>query len=445
MPNDAWIIGRLRQLPLVVLVLLVAALGAGCHDILSVERPTLITPENIGKDSLTVAAMVAGAQGPFRAAYAVTAVHGASETDEALFSHVWSPWNQYDDRSVTADGGAYDGISYPELQQARAAGEQMVANIRAALGDASQTSAGYADANAYAGYSALLIADHLCAIPINGGAPQTPDQVRQIAVGYLQEAAKVGAAAKAADIVNLANVGLARAYLGMGDKSNTVTYARKVPADFVAWVRYVADPDFGKWTKYNLYNRVSALRSPSEFNLGYDPALMRAVHDLRVPYDTDSLFKLMDPRGLRYAYLPFEPSSFSHWVPGQPVMIQQDASIRFASGLEAQYDLAEAGGMSDAELLAFINVRREVGKVGSYSGPTDHASLFDELLQQRKWDFMLAGFRMPDLIRYKRFYNKDLWPKGQIGGFIDGYKQNYGSTECWPIGLSEKNGNPNIP
>jgi len=69
----------------------------------------------------------------------------------------------------------------------------------------------------------------------------------------------------------------------------------------------------------------------------------------------------------------------------------------------------------------------------------------DELLEQRKWDFFLAGFRMPDLIRYKKLYSKDLWPKGKMSGFTASYTQNYGSAECWPIGATEKNGNPNIP
>jgi len=52
---------------------------------------------------------------------------------------------------------------------------------------------------------------------------------------------------------------------------------------------------------------------------------------------------------------------------------------------------------------------------------------------------------MPDLIRYKKLYNKDLWPKGKMPGFTASYSQNYGSAECWPIGVTEKNGNPNIP
>jgi hypothetical protein len=43
------------------------------------------------------------------------------------------------------------------------------------------------------------------------------------------------------------------------------------------------------------------------------------------------------------------------------------------------------------------------------------------------------------VIRYKRFYAKDLWPKGKMQGWLNGdYVQNYGNTECWPIGASER-------
>ena len=433
---------RIRWLLPLMATCVVALLG-GCKDILSVDRPTIITEGDIRGDSNMIAAMIAGAQGEFRAEYAWIAHAGAGQSDEALLSHVWSPWYQYDDRAVTADGGAYDGISYPFLQRARATGSQFSAALKSALGDRAANHAGYANALAYTGYSHLLIADHLCSIPIDGSAPKSPDEVRQIAIGYFTEAATVGAAANRRDITDLANVGLARAYLGMNDKPHTLEFARKVSPDFTAWVRYAAHPDFGQWTYYNLYNRISGMRSPAEFNLGYDPAAFAGVNDLRVPFEKDSARRLMDGRAPRFAHLPYQPSSFSGWTPGGKNMMAQDASIRFASGLEARYMIAEAGGMSNAELRAFIDERRAVGGLTPFAG-TD-AQLFNELLEQRKWDFFLAGFRMPDLLRYKRFYGKDLWPTGRMAGFTSDFSQNYGTTECWPIGASERNANPNVP
>ena len=68
-------------------------------------------------------------------------------------------------------------------------------------------------------------------------------------------------------------------------------------------------------------------------------------------------------------------------------------------------------------------------------------------------DFFFAGYRMPDLIRYKKYHGVDLWPTGPIGGY--GFDRNgqppaatppwrYGSVECWPLAQSETNTNPNF-
>jgi hypothetical protein len=428
-----------RLLP--VLAVVGVAFTAAC-SLLDVQRPTLITAEEVASDTALLAAVAQGAIEPFRSEYAWIAHAGAGQTDEALLTHGWSPWNEYDDRNVTPGGGAYDGISYPFLQQARQNTENTVARLQGLLGDRAATNVSFGTANAYAGYSNLLIADHLCSVPI-AGAVKTPDEVRNIAITWFAQAITVGTAANAPSVVNLANVGTARAYLGRGDWNHAIEFAKKVPADFTASVGYVSDPDFGHWTVYNLYNRVSGLRSPSEFSLGYSDEEYGGMNDLRVPFDP-ALHKMFDSRPAdRYSHIPYQPSSFSGWTPGGKNMMSETASIRFASGLEAQYIIAEAslaggaGGMTLSQVRSFIDARRNVGGLAPFSG-TD-AGLLVQLIQQRKMDFMLAGYRMPDLIRYKRFYAKDLWPKGKMPGWLNGdYTQNYGSTECWPIGASER-------
>jgi hypothetical protein len=84
------------------------------------------------------------------------------------------------------------------------------------------------------------------------------------------------------------------------------------------------------------------------------------------------------------------------------------------------------------------------GGLAAFAG--SDAQLQTELFEQRRVDFMLARFRMFDVIRYKRQYGLDLWPKGKLGGFLaNDYSQSYGTTECWPIGVTEKAANINIP
>ena len=437
------IIPSLRRMLSALVILGSASLASACKDLLSVDRPTLITEEQVANDPALLNAIAQGAIEPFRFEYAWIAHAGAGQSDEALLTHGWSPWNQYDDRAVTADGGAYDGISYPYLQQARVASAKTVERLAGLLGDRAASNAAYARANAYAGYSALLVADHLCSIPVDGKI-ETPDEVRLTAIALFQAAVTAGTTAGATDVVNLANVGLARSYLGMGNWTKAIEFGKKVPADFSAAVGYVADPDFGKWQTYNLYNRVAGLRSVGEFTLGYSDEMYGTMRDLRVPFETDSARLMFDSRpARRFAHLPFQPSSFTQWTPGGKNLMSQDAGIRFASGLEARYIVAEAslnggtGGITTAEVLALVNERRAAGAGGAnpYTGTT----LAVELREQRKLDFMLAGFRMPDLLRYERFYGVDLWPKGQMEGFLDhDWVQLYGNSKCWPIGASER-------
>jgi hypothetical protein len=418
---------------------------AACKNMLSVDRPTLITEEQVASDPALLNAIAQGAIEPFRTEYAWIAHAGAGQSDEALLTHGWSPWNQYDDRRVTPDGGAYDGISYPFLQQARVSSAKTVERLQGLLGDKATTSVAFARANAYAGYSALIVADHLCSVAVDGKI-ETPDQVRLSAIALFQAAVTAGTAATAADVVNLANVGIARAYLGMGNWAKTIEFASKVDPAFSASVGYVADADFGKWTVYNLYNRVSGLRSVGEFSLGYSKEMYGTLRDLRVPFETDSVRRLFDSRPeRRFAHLPYEPESFTGWTPGGKNLMAQDAGIRFASGLEARYMVAEAslhggagtGSMTNGQVLALINERRQVG--AGVADPYTGSTLIVELRNQRKLDFMLAGFRMPDLLRYERFDGIDLWPKGLMEGFLDGDAAYlYGTSKCWPIGASER-------
>jgi hypothetical protein len=212
-------------------------------------------------------------------------------------------------------------------------------------------------------------------------------------------------------------------------------------------VRFVDSDNFGDWIdKYNLYHRTSGFISPSEFSLGLDPGEWRGKSDLRVPFEADSTRRMFTSVPFpRVAYVPFVPYSFEGWTPGNRRIIPGGADIRFASGLEARYIIAEASlyggadGWSDAQVRSFIDARRAVGGHGPYAG----SDLRAELREQRRMDFYFAGYRMPDLIRYKTHYNVDLWPRGAMGGYPAAAPYTYGSGECWPVGQTELSTNPN--
>jgi hypothetical protein len=423
------------------LAALVAAAGLGaCHDVLNVDRPGQITQGQVTKTNPD--ALVAAATGEYHVAFNWVANSGAAATDEAIFSHGWSPWDAYDARDVAADAPAWDGIGYPWMQRARVTGVRSAQQLR----DAHAPAAYIGTALDYAGFSTLLLADYLCKVPLDGGPALDRPAAYDSAIALFQQALTAGGTDDS--VANLANLGIARAYLNKHQLNEAITYAKKVSPNFEAWVRFVDSPNFGDWVdKYNLYYRTSGFESPTEFSLALDPGEWTGKTDLRVPFDGDSARRMFTSNPFpRSGFVPFTPYSFEGWTPGNHRMITGGEDIRFASGLEAKYIIAEAslyggtGGWSDVEVRAFIDSRRAVGGLGPYAG-TD---LKGELREQRKMDFFFAGYRLPDLIRYKTYYSVDLWPKGKMGGYPAAAPYTYGSTECWPIGQSELSTNPNL-
>src|SRR4051794_21787228 len=107
----------------IVLATLALVLGSvaftGCSNLLDVSNPSAITEDNLKGDHQTVEFMANGVQGEFRREYAWLAAHSAMFTDEAIQGHPWSPWNVYDQRTITPESPAYDGLSYQLLQRAR--------------------------------------------------------------------------------------------------------------------------------------------------------------------------------------------------------------------------------------------------------------------------------------------------------------------------------------
>jgi starch-binding outer membrane protein, SusD/RagB family len=424
----------LRALGVAAVVLTLSA----CDNLLDVSNPSAITEENLKGDDQTVEFMANGVMGEFRREFAWLAAHSAVFTDEAIQGHPWSPWNVYDSRTITPDSPAYDGLSYQLLQRARGSADALIPKMEAALGARAGNSLQLARAAAYGGYSYIMLADFLCEAPLQVSAPVASDSLYKIAIAYFQKAEQIattlGTAAGAPEVLNIARVGLARAYLNIDDKPKAIQAAAAVPANFSAWIRYATDA--ADWQVYNFMNWFAGYRFAGELDLALDPGQVAGITDPRMPYDA-TLRRLGN--GVRDGYLPYQTSSYSEWVAGQRVMFGETTAMRFASGLEARYIIAEAGGMSATETRAFVNERRLVGQQGVFGG-TD-AQLFTELLDQRYRDFFLDGHRIGDLRRYKKFHQLDLWPHGTMPGLT----QQYGSQECWPIAASEMNSNPNIP
>jgi hypothetical protein len=132
---------------------------------------------------------------------------------------------------------------------------------------------------------------------------------------------------------------------------------------------------------------------------------------------------------------------YSGWTGTSAVLenlVITDTDVKFATGLEARYVVAEVAGPI-ASTLAFVNERRAVG--GQAAVTLAGNELMAEFRTQRALDFYLTGQRLGDLRRYKAKQAIDLFPTGKFPITSD----QYGTATCFVIPQTERNANPNVP
>jgi hypothetical protein len=279
-----------------------------------------------------------------------------------------------------------------------------------------------------------------CSTPIDLSAPKTPDEIFADAITRFEEAIAIATAAKthyqslpappanliaASDSVRFfALVGAARAALNIDDKTRAVAFATQVPAGF-EFRAYYSDNTTAQ--HHRTYNRLTLGSSGTMLNTPF----AAITGDPRLPRTSAATFtKPLSPPSY---------STFNNTVAGAPFAAIM--SVRIASYLEAQYIIAEADGPT-AATNTFVNQRRAAGLQAPVT--LTGAALMAELRDQRSRDFYLDNHRLGDLRRYKKYYGVDLYPQGAYPGSTSGQVYNP-AIECWPLPISEINGNPNIP
>jgi hypothetical protein len=220
----------------------------------------------------------------------------------------------------------------------------------------------------------------------------------------------------------MANVGAARAALKKGDAAAARAYATRVPAGYEKLVLYSSN----SVRENNPLHRPARTADPF---LGIAPAFL-GLDDPRVPpLGTTRLGLNSNP-----IRPPQRPYMYAGWSATTLASIDIETHVRLATGLEAQYVVAEADGPTPST-LAFVNARRAVGGKPAVTLAGD--ALMAELRAQRARDFFLTGQRLGDLRRYQRA-GLVLFPTGQYPVFTD----HYGDETCFLVPLSEKAGNP---
>ena len=427
---------RRLTLPLTAAGLLAAS---ACSDFLQVKNPGAIEEPDINNPAY-IPLLVNGVIGEFQPAFTSVAMYSGVFTDELANFHGFPENIDIDVRNVGIGNGTYAGGVYTPLQSARFMADSVTSLLKTFLGSAAASDVRVARTTAYAGYTYTLLGEQMCEAPIGLSAAHTPDELLNFALDRFKSAITIATAAKGAgggaaadSILNLANIGAARVSLDLGKFTDAVTYASAVPAGFNFYVYHSAqnarevNPFFSAASGGGNAEWVGLTNTPFASITG-DPRIPHLAVKEKMQQDS--------------AVAPNSPLAYSTYDGSATgADFTRDAAVRFASGLEAQYILAEAQGNTPAN-VTFLNTRIAIGGGTPLVAPTD-AEYTAALRDQRARDLYLASYRMGDLRRYQKLYQADLWQKGAYVSPVPA-PPTFGTQTCWPIPLAEYNGNPNL-
>jgi hypothetical protein len=406
--------------------------AAACDGLLDVSDPGSIQGEQLGDPALENL-IVNGVIGEFQVAYGSYALWSGVLADEVFTDHTNVSVREFSLHNFIDLNDTNEGV-YVNLQRTRQSADDASMRLREMLGAGASSSLNVARVLAYGAYAYTLLAEGFCDAPVNLSAPLPPaelfargiarfDTAIAVATAYRAGTTVAANIAAATDIINMSNVGAARAALKMGDLAKARTYAALVPAAYEKLSLYSANTV----RENNQTHRPARTADPF---LGVHPTFL-GLNDPRVPpLATARLGLNSNP-----IFPPQRPFMYSGWTATAVQTIDITTNIKFATGLEAQYIIAEADGATPAT-LAFVNARRAVGNQAPVT--LTGAAIITELRNQRARDFFLTGQRLGDLRRYLTA-GVDMFPKGKYPVFSDFY----GDKTCFIVPLSEKAGNPN--
>jgi hypothetical protein len=399
----------------------VAVIGlASCS--LDVDNPSVIDAGkfNPNNDGTTLAL---SAQTNFYLAFQSVALFGGLISEEVWTGAVRLQTNRLSARNFVGTDDINADFFAP-LSLAIASNQNAASVL--SKGPNASTDLNLATAAMNLGFSLDVMAETMCSGVIQAGPELTDTQLLDTAITAFTQAITVASAAgpAGAAIVNASNVGLARAYLQMGDFANAATTAALVPPNF----------NINVVTSANVSTQ-GALGNTYFFNA------------LQGQIVAPPLYRIGDPR------MPVDSTTPCSTLNQLPCVIQGKYTsygdpIRLGSSLEAQYIKAEAeihGSSATSDALALIGARRTAGGQGAYAGGTDTLSVLSELLNQRARDFWMEGKKLGDIRRNPSVPLTAILADPVGAAFYTNSGGGpFGSTFCAPIPPEETSANPNF-
>lgn len=453
-------------------------------EVLDVDNPQEI-PVDALDDPKLLKVRLNGVIDAFDEAYVGSVVRYANfVTDEMVTGLNWEDYARANQRIVSYLEGPTNQI-FSNLSRSLRLADGLATHIKgwAAADPSRDFDRELATALAYAGYSALVLAENTCQAVISPD-PNNPSgtvlsqlETFAAALPYLNEALTVAQANGDAALVNLARTGLARAHLGRGEWTEAANHASAVTSTFSRWIEFVDIPggrnplqgtsQGGNFT-HGIHPRFTGVH-PSFNGTGFtfrdnniiapqtDPRIQHAPTDATGHNGLTPLYKFF--QGLRYSdytgntLAPASaacPACTGTPAANMPLLTDFDTDVLMADYLEARHHYYEALAMqggNEAAVLGFVNARRAVGNQAPVT--LTGQALIRELRNQRARDLFMGGFRLPDLRRWTRF-DPGNGPFAGGSYFPTGPHPNapvwsdYENWTCYPIPLSEYEGNANL-
>jgi len=411
---------RAAAIPATALVILIAS---ACGDYLDVSDPGVIDAGSISSQG-DAATLSLSARQNLATIYGSMIVKSAWFAGEALVASPAADVNEFGRRDIAATNptlaGIWRGLSATRVVANEAfvvAGRGRVPGLEIHAARAALTS----------GYSFILMAEHFCEGAVDGGPRLTARMMLDSAIARLTSAGDIAravrsgaAAAEAAQIVDAAWVGRARAQLQDGNKSEAVAAATQVSASASYQLPYSDDAAQRGRVGNPVWDGTTRLRWLAA------AVPFRGLNDPRVPV-------LAPSTSLR----PLDGVT-AFWA--QAKYAGYASGIRLTSRLEADYIAAEGQGPS--AMLTLIQQRRQANGQPAYAGPTTGDTVLAELMDQRARDFFLEGKTLGD---FRRNPSATRYTPAPGAAF---HKPGYGpigNQVCYPLPTAETSTNPNFP
>lgn len=412
-----------RVIGALCVALLVPATACNIDDLLDVDTPSRIPAEQLETDPANATLLVNSVIGDFECGFGSYVVAGGLIGDELEDGTQTADRYPFDRRNVQESDRRYSEFGcttlgvYTPLQSARATGDNVI-RLLDSWTDAEVPNRAdlRATASAYTGYSLILLGEGFCSMVVSTinadrtvayGGEIMPDSVFELAIARLEDALT----SSDASIRNMAQVGLARAHLNLGNYAEAQAAAEQVPADFE---RVVTASTTSSRRENKVWQQSSATSSASPVG-----ELYRGLNDPRVPVvDAGRMNALNRPVFYQAKYA------------------NASSAIPLATWEEAQLIIAEAeleiGQLQDA--VDILSAMRVANGQTAFSS-TDPATVRAELIDQRRRELFLESHHLGDFRRYALPFV----PAPGATYFGSG---NYGDTRCLPLPLVERQNNP---